>query len=79
MSAYAASLNRRVHIASERFPNCGVTVRVSEARADDGTFILCIDSGAASLQTYATRDELRALGEMLLRVADEGEVLDVAT
>jgi hypothetical protein len=39
---------------------------------------LVVRTGAACLQTYATRDELRALGEMLLRHANANEVLEVS-
>ena len=53
---------------------CKTNFRVSAAQPPDGAdFTVCIGTGAATLQTYATRDELRALGEMLLRHAnDEG-------
>lgn len=39
---------------------------------------IAINTGAAYLQTYATHDELRTLGEMLLRRANANEVLEVA-
>jgi hypothetical protein len=65
-------------IASETFPHCKTQVTVHSDLCDDKTLCLCIDTGAAYLQTYATRDELRELGEMLLRHANANEVLEVA-
>ena len=67
-----------VVIQSETYPRCSTSVHVSDVPGTDGTIILCIGTGGMSLQTYATRDELRALGEMLLRHANENEVLEVA-
>ena len=70
-------MSNEVIIQSEPYPQCSTTVRVSEVPGIDGTIVLCIGTGAASLQTYATRDELRRLGEMLLRHANENETLQV--
>lgn len=67
-----------VTIQSDTYPNCRTDVCVYEVRCPGGTVILRVESGATALQTYATRAELRELGEMLLRCADEGEVLEVA-
>jgi hypothetical protein len=54
-------------------------MRVHPVMPDDNGFItVVIETGAARLQTYATRDELRELGEMLLRHANANEVLEVA-
>lgn len=47
-------------------------------RSEVVQFTFIVRTGAAWLQTYATRDELRALGEMLLRRANANEVLEVA-
>jgi hypothetical protein len=71
--------DNRAVIASAMYPACRTQVRVCpEVRLDDGCIALCVDTGASTLQTYATRDELRALGEMLLRYANENEVMEVA-
>ena len=53
---------------------CETSFRVSTVSPPEGAdFTFCVGTGAMTLQTYATRDELRALGEMLLRHAnDEG-------
>jgi hypothetical protein len=73
------SAENRAVIASAMHPACRTQVCVyPDVRLDDGCVAIRIDTGAAALQTYATRDELRALGEMLLRHADENEVLEVA-
>lgn len=64
------------------FKWCETSFDVSESgptlRSEGVQFTFIVRTGAASLQTYATRDELRALGEMLLRHANENEVLEVA-
>ena len=68
----------RVVIESASYPNCRVEFEIAyTVKTTDEITVLSIRSGAVRLQTYATRDELRALGEMLLRHADEGEVLEV--
>lgn len=67
-----------VTFSSDRFPACRTSVRACEEPADDGRIVVCINTGAACLQTYATHDELRTLGEMLLRRANANEVLEVA-
>ena len=59
-------MNNEVTIESGTYPHCSTVVRVSDELVIDGRIVLCISTGAAHLQTYATRDELRALGEMLL-------------
>ena len=66
-----------VVIASAPYPNCRTAVDVSTVPGTDETVILVIRTGAASLQTYATRAELRRLGELLLRHANENETLEV--
>lgn len=66
-------------IKSDVYPQCATKIRVESWEGRRGNTVpLIVSSGAVRLQTYATRDELRALGEMLLRHADEGEVLEVA-
>lgn len=59
------------------FKRCETSFHVSRSgeqlQRDGVEFTVSARTGAVSLQTYATRDELRALGEMLLRHAnDEG-------
>ena len=68
----------RVVIQSEIYPRCSATFEVSSVPGTGGTIILCAETGAMSLQTYATREELRQLGELLLRHANENETLVVA-
>ena len=70
--------SREVTIKSAIYPTCRTAVEVATVPGDGGTIILRIGTGAASLQTYATRAELRRLGEMLLRHANENEMLQVA-
>ena len=70
-------MNNEVTIHSDYFPTCLASVRVGRM-TDDGRIMLCVYSGATHLQTYATRDELRELGEMLLAHAGADEVMDVA-
>ena len=70
-------------IKPDFYPHCETEIRVESWEGRGGsrrgnTVPLIVSTGAVRLQTYATRDELRALGEMLLRHADEGEVLEVA-
>ena len=67
-----------VVIKSDPCPHCSTSVHVSDATGVEDTVILVISTGAASLQTYATRAELRRLGELLLRHANENETLEVA-
>ena len=71
-------MSNEVVIQSALYPNCSTRIHVSVVPGDGGTVILCVGTGAMSLQTYATRDELRRLGEMLLRHANENETLQVA-
>ena len=71
-------MSNEVTIYSARFPWCLTHIRVSDEPSDDGRIVVCITTGAAYLQTYATHDELRTLGEMLLRRANANEVLEVA-
>ena len=66
-----------VVIQSDPYPRCSTSVQVSDVTGAEDTVVLVIRTGAASLQTYATRDELRALGELLLRHANENETLQV--
>ena len=66
-----------VVIQSDPYPHCSTSVHVSDATGVEDTVILVISTGAASLQTYATRAELRRLGELLLRHANENETLQV--
>ena len=70
-----AAVNR-VTIESLRYPHCRADVEV--AGKSKAGIVLTVRSGACYMQTYATHAELQALGEMLLRHADEGEVLEVA-
>lgn len=70
-------MNNEVTLYSDHFPACKTSFCVAEQLSEDGRFVVCVDTGAAYLQTYATRDELRALGEMLIQHADAGEVLEV--
>ena len=70
-------MKNEVTIRCAPFEPCRTTVRISPVEGVDGTLILCVVTGAMNLQTYATRDELRALGEMLIQHADAGEVLEV--
>ena len=65
-------------IKPDFYPHCETEIRVESWEGRGAMVPLIVSSGAMRLQTYATRDELRALGEMLLRHADEGEVLEVA-
>lgn len=65
-------------IKSDAYPHCETEIRVESWEGRWAIVPLIVSSGAMRLQTYATRDELRALGEMLLRHADEGKVLEVA-
>jgi hypothetical protein len=58
------------------FPWCRTEIEISGGSVEGHTTI-CIRTGAACMQTYATRDELRALAEMLLQHANENEVLEV--
>lgn len=55
-----------------------VSAASAASKSDGMDFTVCIRTGAVALQTYATRDELRALGEMLLRHASDNEVMEVA-
>ena len=71
-------MRNEVTFYSDFYPQCRTAVRIGEALAEDGRIVLCITTGAAYLQTYATPDELRTLGEMLLRRANANEVLEVA-
>ena len=69
-----------VEIESAFFPNCRSRIGVSlDGNADPNMppIILTVYSGACHVQTYATRDELRRLAELMLRVANENEVLEV--
>jgi hypothetical protein len=66
-----------VVIQSDPYPSCSTSVQVSGVTGAEDTVILVIRTGAASLQTYATRAELRLLGELLLRHANENETLQV--
>ena len=71
-------MSNEVVIQSALYPNCSTSIHVSQVQGIDGTIILCAETGAMSLQTYATREELRQLGELLLRHANENETLEVA-
>ena len=66
----------RVTIGSAPYPECATQFRVQLMSV--GGQALVISTGAVTLQTYPTRAELRALGEMLLRHANGNEVLEVA-
>lgn len=71
-------MNNEVTFYSDLYPQCRTAIRIGEALAEDGRIVMCITTGAVYLQTYATPDELRTLGEMLLRRANANEVLEVA-
>ena len=71
-------MNNEVTIYSYYFPKCLTSIRVSDEPSDDGRIVVCITTGAVYLQTYATHDQLRTLGEMLLRRANANEVPEVA-
>lgn len=71
-------MRNEVTFYSDFYPQCRTAVRIGEALAEDGLIVVCITTGASHLQTYATPDELRTLGEMLLRRANANEVLEVA-
>ena len=71
-------MNNEVTFYSDLYPQCRTAVLIGEALAEDGRIVMCITTGAVYLLTYATPDELRTLGEMLLRRANANEVLEVA-
>ena len=66
----------RVTIGAVPYSECATQFRVQ--LMSGGGQALVISTGAVTLQTYATRSELRDLGEMLLRHANENEMLEVA-
>lgn len=66
-----------VTVGLEPFPETATRFRVQAVEGIGPRVALVMSSGGATLQTYATRDELRALGEMLLQHANENEVLEV--
>lgn len=78
VTMHRRSMRNEVTFYSDLYPQCRTAVRIGEALAEDGRIVVCITTGAVYLQTYATHDELRTLGEMLLRRANANEVLEVA-
>ena len=71
-------MRNEVTIYSNPYPECKTVIYISDVPGPDNTIIFFIYSGACRMQTYATHDEMRALGEMLLRRANANEVLEVA-
>ena len=59
------------------FPWCKTEFAVSPSGVEGAHATIAIRTGACTLQTYATRAELRRLGELLLRHANENETLEV--
>lgn len=74
-------MSARLNIAAAFFPDCAATVQVNNhdhlEGMPGGVLTLTVRTGGATLQTYATPDELRALGELLRRSADEYEAREV--
>lgn len=69
----------RVTIESDWYPPAKTCVRLGVTRPAGPDIIpLIVETGGMAAYSYATRDELRALGEMLIQHADAGEVMEVA-
>ena len=70
----------RVSIKSMMYPWCAteVSIRSPNDPIDSSLPVtLTVRTGASYLQTYATREEIRKLAEMLLEHANENEVMEV--
>ena len=57
------------------FPWCKtvVTVRPTTTQGFEGLFSLTVETGAARLHTYPTRDDLLALADMLRHAVEQTE------
>ena len=62
-------MNEHRTLYSEPFPHCKASLSILNAAGAGAHALLSVNSGGASLSTYATADDLRAISGMALRAA----------
>ena len=74
----------KLTIGTKPFAHCETTIKCTEPVSDlrlttlSGFFTLTISTGASSLQTYATRDDLMKLAYGLIDLAGSGNLKEKA-